>query len=394
MNELDLLRQWEPAPAEFDAAAEPSARAALDDTMTARVPVAPPPSRRVGRRVAGRAVAATLAAAAVLIAGVIVLERRVDDRLGQVKRVHVRAGVLQPAAVGSPQTFLIVGTDSRAFVQDATEVQTFGTSQDVGGARSDTMILVRVRPGGTDAVWLPRDLLVSVEGQPPRQLNSYLNGGAGALISAIDAVFGVRVDHYVEINFPGFIRAVDAAGGVRLDVPVPVRDRYSGLNLAGAGCTALDGDTALAWVRSRHLETFMDRHWTDASGRADLDRLARQQQFLRAVVSQLRRRLGGDLASADRVSAAMVRAMAVDSRLSVDQLRDLTDRFLTDDPASWTFATLPTVPSAQESGRLEAAPHDPALGVFAWARDSAYADQGGGSSAGGPSPAAGLGTPC
>ena len=54
-------------------------------------------------------------------------------------------------------------------------------------------------------------------------------------------------------------------------------DPYTGLDVQ-PGCQVLDGDQALAYVRTRHLPC-------DAC--PDFARISRQQQFLRAVINQL-----------------------------------------------------------------------------------------------------------
>ena len=51
----------------------------------------------------------------------------------------------------------------------------------------------------------------------------------------------------------------------------------------GPGCYPLDGATALAYVRARHLEYYENGKWVDASGRSDIDRIQRQQDFIKRL---------------------------------------------------------------------------------------------------------------
>ena len=345
MNELDLLEAWSP-PAPEPAVAD--ARRRLDAAMSA------PVQRRSAsprRRLAGRALIAACVTAALVAGAVVVGRRAVDDRIDGIRRVHVGQGALSGSGTGLPMTILVVGSDSRAFVESAADANAFGAAADTGGARSDTMILVRIDRQSSTAVWLPRDLLVG----PPvaaRQLNSYLSKGPQALVGAVRHALGVPVDHYVQLDFRAFTDVVDAMGGVRMEVDEPIRDVYSGLDLRGAGCTSFDGNDALAWVRSRHLEILRGGVWTDASPNADLDRIDRQQQFIDALLTQLRLRIGDDVTRATRVTDAVVGALTVDAGMTRDEIKTLVGRMVGEDATSWTLNTLPVSPSADQPGRL------------------------------------------
>ena len=62
---------------------------------------------------------------------------------------------------------------------------------------------------------------------------------------------GLHIDHYVEIGFAGFANIVDAVGGVEMDLPQGFKDKYSGADFK-AGQQTLNGEQALAFVRTRH----------------------------------------------------------------------------------------------------------------------------------------------
>src|SRR4029077_11443630 len=138
-------------------------------------------------------------------------------------------------------------------------------------------------------VSFPRDLWVSIAGTGSNErINTAysVNDGPQRLIDTLRQDFGITINHYVELDFKSFKGIVDAVGGVPMSFQTPMRDRNSGLYVDTAGCTTLDGDQALAFARSRHLE-YMDSKlkWVSDPS-ADLGRINRQQVFLQHVIDQ------------------------------------------------------------------------------------------------------------
>ncbi|PLW72636.1 LytR family transcriptional regulator, partial [Streptomyces sp. DJ] len=101
---------------------------------------------------------------------------------------------------------------------------------------------------------------------------AYARGGPGLTVRTVERMTGVRIDHYVEVDFTGFMKTVDLVGGVPVCTTHPLKDPHSGLDLP-AGTTVLDGGRALQYVRARHLD-----------GSSDLGRMHRQQRFLAQLV--------------------------------------------------------------------------------------------------------------
>ncbi len=355
MNELDVLEAWHPAAA-ADADHETAARAALDAAMARRTPTA-------GRRFAGRALIAAAVTTALVAGGVVVATRVLDDRLDDVKKVHV--GGLDLPEPGAPMNVLVVGSDSRAFVHDRQQAEAFGTPAIEGGQRSDTMILVRIAGDDVTAVSLPRDLVVPDASGTEVQLNSFFDAGPQALVAAVRTLTGEPVDHVVQVDFAAFVKVVDAVGGVRMWVPAPMRDTYSGLDLGTAGCTTFDGTQALAWARSRHAELFQDGRWVDASPRADLDRITRQQALLRAIGAQTRARIGSDVAEATDVLDAVVPSLVVDAGMDRDTIRSFIGHLVR--PGDLVTATVPTAPDVTIPGRLQMLDRPAGEDFFVWA---------------------------
>jgi LCP family protein required for cell wall assembly len=209
----------------------------------------------------------------------------------KITRVDAFAGLTdRPASsANGATTFLLVGSDGRQGMSKAEMKRLHvGTAATARGRRADTMLMMHVSPehGTVTVVSLPRDSYVTI---PQRvsatdsrvrahrnKLNSaYARGGAPLTVAAVEATTGVRIDHYVEVDFLGFVRLVDAIGGVDVCAPTRLRDRKAGLKLP-KGVSHVDGETGLAYVRARHLDA-----------RADLGRIERQQRFLGSMASRV-----------------------------------------------------------------------------------------------------------
>jgi LCP family protein required for cell wall assembly len=176
------------------------------------------------------------------------------------------------AGTGSGTNWLIVGSDSRAGLTSEQEKE-LATGGDVG-QRTDTIMLLHSGSSGPVLVSIPRDSYVPIAGHGRNKLNAaYAFGGAPLLVSTVEAATGLRIDHYAEIGFGGFVGAVDAVGGVELCVPQAIKDPKAALNIK-AGCQELDGATALGYVRTR------------ATAGSDFDRVERQRAFLSALVKK------------------------------------------------------------------------------------------------------------
>lgn len=188
---------------------------------------------------------------------------------------------------GSGTNYLIVGSDSRN-VEDLVDAGLNPAAfEDGGGQRSDTMLLLRFEGGRAKMMSLPRDLYVPIaETGRSQKLNAAYNGGPRRLVLTVQQSLGLPVHHYLEVDFVSFSRLVDSLGGITIEVEHPAFDRNSGLQLDQAGPNHLDGPMALAYVRSRHYVEVIDgQQRPDPT--ADLGRVQRQQQFLRAVFSEL-----------------------------------------------------------------------------------------------------------
>src|SRR5204863_7275718 len=193
---------------------------------------------------------------------------------GKLNRSNVLASYAGQPAAGAGSNWLITGSDSRQGLTRKQEHK-YHTGIDVGGQRSDTILLLHIPGNGGPAVLvsLPRDSYVKIPGYGYNKLNAaYSFGGPKLLAETVQNNTGLRIEHYMGIGFGGLVNVVDAIGGVRMCLPGPIHDPASGLNLK-AGCQTLDGAEALGYVRTRH--NFNEQ---------DLQRVQDQRLFLRALL--------------------------------------------------------------------------------------------------------------
>jgi LCP family protein required for cell wall assembly len=279
-----------------------------------------------------------------------------DHKLGSAGAVDVDLAQKLPGAVN----FLILGSDSRAFVADEDDQASFGDTGDVGGQRADAIILARVEPRTHRGllVSFPRDLRVAQPGRKGlRRINESFEAGPQGVIDVLEANFHIPVHHYIQLDFSGFRGMVDAIGGVQMYVPAPVRDRKTGLDVRQAGCVVFDGRQALAWVRSRNFSYLEAGKWrTDP--RADIGRIERQQEFIRRLMAQAIRRGALNPMRANRLANAALANLTLDSTFKARDGLRLVRAFKGVGPAAVEMLAIPTVPSGQQLrvNEREAAP--------------------------------------
>lgn len=206
---------------------------------------------------------------------------------GKIKHENVLLDYPGRPAQGTGANWLLIGTDSRAGLtrqqQDALHT---GTSAVAEGSRSDSMMLLHSGANGTSLVSLPRDSYVTIpawtdirgkgHAASKNKLNAaYAAGGAPLLIKTVESFSGIRVDHFAEVGFGGFVGVTDAVGGVRLCLDKPLVDQLSGANFK-AGCEDMTGAQSLAYVRARYSDPL-----------GDLGRMQRQRQFLAALAHKV-----------------------------------------------------------------------------------------------------------
>ncbi|CUR57824.1 Cell envelope-related transcriptional attenuator [metagenome] len=212
-------------------------------------------------------------------------------------------------APGKPINVLIMGSDSRAGDQGMKQLEN-------GGARSDTTILMHLSSDRKFAygVSLPRDAVIerptckTDEGTVPAESGAMFNtafyyGGVACTVKTVESLTGVRIDHWVVVNFNGFKDMVDAIGGVNVCVPHAIDDDQYKMHLK-AGNQKIKGQAALDYVRVRH-------GFGDGS---DIGRMKRQQSFIASMAAQVVS--AGTLTRVDRLVKfldAATRSLALDT---------------------------------------------------------------------------------
>lgn len=274
-------------------------------------------------------------------------------QFGQLPRIDFAADILTPdAPPGEPQNFLLVGSDTRDFVESDDQADSFGGQGSTGPPKSDTIILVRVDPREQRAAMIsfPRDLFIPIapDGHLQR-INTAFSNGPEQLIETIKLNWNVPIHHYLQVDFAGFQGLVDAVGGVELYVPGPIRDPVTGLNITDTGCVLFHGDQALAYVRSRHFQYMEDGSWrTDQTG--DLGRIVRQQDFIRRA---LRKALSSGLTNPSRLNRLVnvgIDNVAVDDELSARDIVNLGKHFRSLTPDTLAQFQIPVVNTSRTLG--------------------------------------------
>ncbi|MBD0424222.1 LCP family protein [Streptomyces sp. TRM S81-3] len=183
------------------------------------------------------------------------------------------------------ENILVLGSDTRSGGNEK-----LGGGTDDGTARSDTAMIVHVHQGHKQAsvVSIPRDTLIDRPectdtdgGEHPAaddvMFNSaYATGGAACAVKTVESLSGLRMDHYLEVDFGGFQQLIDDLGGVEVTTTEDIEDPDSHLDLK-AGTHRLDGEQALGLVRTRH----------GVGDGSDLGRIQLQQAFIKALVHQV-----------------------------------------------------------------------------------------------------------
>jgi len=150
-----------------------------------------------------------------------------------------------------------------------------------GNGRSDINLIVSIdrKNNKIKLVSLLRDTLVPIEGHDWDRLNSaYAFGGPGLSINTINSAYKLDIQRYVKIDFFGIQTIVDAMGGVDVTLTQAEVDylRSYGHNVSkGPGIKHLDGATALAYARTRDIDS-------------DFQRTQRQRNVMTALLSKAR----------------------------------------------------------------------------------------------------------
>jgi LCP family protein required for cell wall assembly len=319
--------------------------------------------RRWPRRVAIASVVLVLLVAGLAVSGYVYVQMRFNE----IKKVTVPTLTKQaPNKPGAPFDILLVGSDSRQFVDSGSQADEFGSGSSVTGQRSDVIIIARVVPATHQILMLsiPRDTWVNIPGNVPyvsgmNRINAAFNSGPTLLVDTIQKDFGIPINHYVEVNFEGFSDIVNALGGIYLDFSTPVYDKMSGLKITKTGCQIVNGAQALSLVRSRDEYYEATDGTYDYDGMGDWSRIRRQDAFFHAVLAKVDTSFTDPLRLNSFISAT-VHDVTIDDTFTSGSLFGLAEEFHGLSQKALNTEVLPTEPEVLNGSDVlaEAQPYD------------------------------------
>jgi len=213
--------------------------------------------------------------------------------------------------IDTGQNYLLVGSDIRA-----KGPTTGSAAPSSGGGLSDVLMIIHVTADKKAAyvISIPRDSWVDIPGRNKKyKINgAYSLGGPPLVVRTVEALTGIRIDHYLAIDMRGFSAMTDAVGGVDINVPIDSYDSINGKRWK-AGRQRMDGETALLFVRQRY-----------GLPNSDFDRIKHQHLFLQALMAKTTDsgQLGNPV-KLTRLLNAVTSSLSVDSGLSSGGLRSL-----------------------------------------------------------------------
>lgn len=309
----------------------------------------------------GRITAAVLAALVFLgVGGAWGAQTYFDAQFTQVSALDENSGDIQDAeAQANDENFLMVGSDTR---DGASAEEGVGTADSTPGARSDTVMVAHI-PADRQRVVVtsfPRDLEIDrpecqrwdpaksentdekVPGQKIAKLNTaYAVGGPLCVTKVIQQITGLRINHFIGIDFNGFKAMVDAVHGVTVHNEIPIDDSILGKVLLETGDVTISGDQALNFVRARHVK---------GDPTSDYGRMKRQQEFIGALLKKV---MSSDVVLDPGKLTAFITAFAdatFGDNLGVKQMMTLAQSMKGLDPTKINFLTVPTTGEANSRG--------------------------------------------
>ena len=215
----------------------------------------------------------------------------IEGMLGQIDRLtEPTAPSTQPYIPDTiPAIPITVPTtpDTTITHKNLVNIMLVGQDRRNGGGRSNSDVMIvctfNTKDKSITLTSFMRDLYVNIPGAGMNKLNAaYPMGGYTLLGETLLENFGVKVDHYVEVDFSGFKKAVNILGGIDMYLTAAEAEYmnttpWDGLNSEGwalhAGVNHLNGDMALAYSRIRAIGY-------------DYERTERQRKVLTAMIDK------------------------------------------------------------------------------------------------------------
>lgn len=209
----------------------------------------------------------------------------VDDKIGGDRPENLSPG---------SKNILVVGSDSR----DGANAE-YG--KDLTTMQSDTLMVLHVPANRKWAtvVSFPRDSWVEVpacdkgDGSTSAPHHYKINeafalggtsgevaGAAACSIKTVEANTGLRIDHFMSVDFQGFKGMVDALDGIEVCPEQAIHSKKARLDME-PGCQTVGGEKALGYVRVRY----------GVGDGSDIGRIGRQQEFMDALAEKAQAKL-------------------------------------------------------------------------------------------------------
>jgi len=288
---------------------------------------------------------------------------RADGRWHNVSAIDTNdANIRNREGQGGDENYLIVGTDTRSGQNGNVGA---GSTADAEGARSDTVILVNIPADRSRvvAVSFPRDLQIDrpdcqtwnndtetytdeiVPAETDAKLNTaYGDGGPKCAVKVIQKISGLKINHFIGMDFYGFEQVVNKIGGVEVCSPTPLYDYELGNILKRAGKQQITGKQALNYVRARKVET---------EGNGDYGRIKRQQLFLSAMLrGALSNKVFTNPSKMTSILNTFIKNSVVDN-VKLDDLMELANSMQGLDAGRVSFLTVPTSGTAEDGSGNE-----------------------------------------
>jgi LCP family protein required for cell wall assembly len=246
---------------------------------------------------------------------------------------------------------LLVGSDTRAG-----DNKKYGQHLVNDGERTDTIMLLHVSPNRDGATLLsfPRDSMVMIPAcynknktLVPAHLgminSAFSDGGMICTRRTIETLTGIRIHHYVKVDFTGFKNIVNALGGIEICLPQAVNDKKAKLQLP-AGRQIVKGEAALGYVRLRY----------GLGDGSDISRIKRQQVFISQVVKKATSSaLLTDVGKLQNFIAAAAKSVTMDDALNTEELIKIAQSAQKLSAKGFKATTVPWEPYVADKNRVQ-----------------------------------------
>ncbi len=260
---------------------------------------------------------------------------------------------------GQAVNILLLGSDQR----DGVNAQIGGKAE---GMRSDTTMVLHISADRSrvELVSIPRDSLVDIpsctmtNGKTSKATHGMFNSAfavgwdtGGDMASAAACTWktvqqntGIKIDHFVVVDFSGFQQMVDAIGGVPVCIDNDMYSADAGLDIK-AGMQTLDGPTALAYARARKGKGVGDG--------SDTNRIGNQQKLVAAMVREvLSRDVLTDPGKLVAFLSAATSSLTTDDDMSIANMTGLAYNLRNISRGNITFMTIPWAPAPSDPNRV------------------------------------------